>query len=123
MNTMRLVMVAVVAGLAGLGARADEKKDIAKLIVGKWEATKADEGTLPVGSMVEFTKDGKLKVSVKDSDMTLEGTYKIEGNKFHMTMKVGDDEHKQTINIKKITENELSTSDNEGKVVELKRKK
>ena len=44
-----------------VGARAGEESDLAKKLVGKWEITKADEGTIPPGTMVEFTKDGKFK--------------------------------------------------------------
>ncbi len=125
MNAIRLVAVAAVAGFLCVGARAEDKKDYAKLIVGKWEASKADEGTLPQGSFVEFTKDGKIKITIKagDMDMSIEGTYKLKGDKFDLTMKVGDDEHTQTITIKKLTETELSTTDKDGKAVVLKRKK
>src|SRR5436190_6290475 len=85
-------------------ARAEEKVDYAKLVVGKWEVTKADAGTVPPGALVEFTKDGKLKVAAKkgDEEVKIDGTYTVEKNKLSMTMKVGTDEKKKTITIVKI---------------------
>src|SRR4029077_17435782 len=76
MNTLRLLAVGAIACLIGAGARAEEKIDHAKLIVGKWEVSKADEGTVPPGSIIEFTKDGKLKLSGKKdaADVAFEGT-------------------------------------------------
>ena len=124
MNAMRLLAVGAIVCLLSAGARADEKADTAKKIVGKWEVTKS-EAHIEVGTAVEFTKDGKIKVSHKmgDKDMMFEGTYMVEKDSFTMVIKAGDQEHKQTITIKKITDTEMSTTDPEGKVVELKRKK
>lgn len=124
MKAMRWLALGLVVCVVSVGARADEKADNAKLIVGKWEATKVDEGTLPKGSIVEFTKDGKLKITVKmgDQDLTIDGTYKVEGNKFTITMKMGDDEQTQTITIKKLSKTELNTENKDGKVVDLTRK-
>jgi len=124
MKTLKLLAVGMIMCLFAAGARSEEKVDYAKMLIGKWEVTKADEGTLPTGSIVEFTKDGTLKLTVKmgDSDMTLEGKYKVEGDKFTITMKVGDDEHKNTITITKITDKMCSTKDKDGKTVECKKK-
>jgi uncharacterized protein (TIGR03066 family) len=124
MNALRLAAVAAIVCLVGAGARAEEKKDLAKQLVGKWECTKADEGTLPVGSVVEFTKDGKMKVTVKqgDQEMTIDGTYTVEAHKFTFALKMGDQEHKDTITVKKISDKEMSTEDKDGKKVEMKKK-
>lgn len=123
MNARKLLAAVAVVCLVGAAARADEK-DTAKKLVGKWEVTKADEGTLPTGSMVEFTKDGKVKIThkVDDKDMTFEGTYKLDGDKFVVTVKIGEEEHTNTINITKLTDTELHTKDKDGKVVETKKK-
>ena len=125
MNALRLFAVGAVVCLLVAGARAEEKQDAAKLIVGKWECTKADPESLPVGAVVEFTKDGKMKVIVKmgDMEMTIEGTYKVEKDKFTFALKMGDQEHKDTITIKKISDKEMVTENPEGKKVELARKK
>jgi len=94
------------------------------MVVGKWEVTKADEGTVPPGSVVEFTKDGKIKATMKkeDEETTAEGTYKIEGDAFVMTMKRGDKERTQKITITKLTDKEMATKNEDGKTVELKKK-
>jgi uncharacterized protein (TIGR03066 family) len=125
MNAMKLLGLGAVLVLLSGGTRADDKVDYAKLIVGKWEATKTDEGTIPVGTVVEFTKDGKMKVTAKEGgmEMTLEGTYKVEKDTFTFTLKMGDQEFKQTITITKISEKEMSTKDKDGKVVEMKKAK
>jgi uncharacterized protein (TIGR03066 family) len=126
MNEMRLLAVGAIVCLLGASAVADETKpDYSKLIVGKWECTKSDPGTLPVGSGVEFTKDGKMLLNMKMGDQALkmEGTYKLAGDKFDMAFKMGDQEHKQTITIKKLDDTTMSTADGDGKAVVLTRKK
>jgi len=124
MSTLKLLAVGAIVSLLSIGARAEEKPDYAKMLVGKWEVTKADEGTVPPGTMVEFTKDGKFIVSGKKdgADATFEGTYKVEGDGFTFKMKIGDEEREQTIKIKKITDKEMATENKEGKNVELKKK-
>ena len=125
MNALKWLGVAAVVVVLNANARAeDDKVDYAKLIVGKWEVSKADDGTVPPGTLIEFTKDGKLKASFKkgDVDSTIEGTYKVVKNTFELTMKMGDEEKSQTITITKITDKELHTKNKDGKVVELKKK-
>ena len=58
-----------------------------------------------------------------DEELKMEGTYKLDGDKFSLVMKMGEQEHKKEITIKKISKTEMSTTDEEGKVVELKRTK
>lgn len=126
MSALRLVAVLAVVALVGAGVSADDKKpDYAKQIVGKWEVTKADEGTIPVGSVVEFTKDGKFKAMEKDGDKdaTFEGTYKVTKDGFDITLKIGEDSHTNSITITKLTDDEMHTKDKDGKVVEVKKKK
>src|SRR5262249_22218394 len=103
---------------------AEDKPDYAKLLVGKWEVTKADEGTVPAGTIVEFTKDNKFKVSGKkdDADMSFDGSYTVKDDTFTFTLKIGDNESTQTITITKISATEMATKNKEGKVVELKKK-
>lgn len=125
MNTLRWLAVGVVVALFGTTARAEDKPDYAKLIVGKWEVTKADEGTVPPGSVVEFTKDGKFIVIGKEggTEQTFEGKYTVEKDTFTFTLKVGDQEHSDTITMTKISDTEMSTKNKQGKVVELAKKK
>ena len=95
MNALKWLGVAAMVVVANTSARAeDDKVDYAKLIVGKWEVTKADEASVPVGTLIEFTKDGKLKATIKkgDADENVEGTYKVVKNTFEVTLKMGDEE-------------------------------
>ena len=67
---MRAVVVAVVAaglvGLAGTGRAADDTKE---LIVGTWEITHSDgQDSIPVGTRLEFTADGKVNLTTKGKD-------------------------------------------------------
>ena len=57
MKTLSALVLGVLAVGLCSPAAADEK-DYPKDIVGKWEITKSD--LAPVGSIVEFTKDGKV---------------------------------------------------------------
>jgi uncharacterized protein (TIGR03066 family) len=124
MNALKLLAVAAVVCLTGTVARADEK-DYPKLIVGKWELTKVEEGGLPKGTIIEFTKDGKVTVAMKKDgkDANLEGTYKVEGDAFTVNMKVGDEENKQKITILKLTDTEMHVKNEMGRMSELTKKK
>jgi uncharacterized protein (TIGR03066 family) len=124
MNAFRLLAVGAVAIVFAVGARAEEKADLAKMLIGKWEITKADEGTIPVGTIVEFTKDGKCSVTMKvgDKEEKMDGKYKVEAHKFTVMFKQGDTEMSHTITVTKITDKEMTTKDDDGKVVESKKK-
>ncbi len=126
MNALRLLaagflMLGIVAGV-----RAEDKGAVSKdKIVGTWEVTKSEEPPPPVGAVVEFTKDGKVKVTHKrdDKDVTLEGTYTVEGDKVNVVVKVDDQEVKHTVTIKKVDKDEISAENDKGKAVVFKRKK
>ncbi|HEV3387183.1 MAG TPA: lipocalin family protein [Gemmata sp.] len=112
--------VAIVA-FAGT-ARAED--DNAKKIVGNWELTKAGSD-LPVGTLVEFTKDLKLNATLKDGkDEKITGTYTIEKDK--ITVKVtyqGQMLEPKTATIKKLTDDALEIEDEDKKVDVFKKKK
>lgn len=97
-----------------------------KMIIGVWEITKSDDGT-PVGTTIEFTRDGKLKITTKvgDAPLNLEGTYKVDGDKLTVTVKSPDEgkEMSDTVTITKLTEKVLITKDTKGKSDEFKKKK
>ncbi|MBM3981622.1 MAG: hypothetical protein FJ304_15355 [Planctomycetes bacterium] len=108
---MKLISAAVLALLVDLGAaRAD---DTPKLI-GKWEVTKSG-GETPVGSTVEFTKDGKMTALVPlDGKATkLTGTYKLDGKKLSVKLALNEQkiEHDFTVKFKGETELELEYPD------------
>ena len=121
---LRLMVVGAIVCLLGAAARADEKKDNAKLIQGKWEVVATHEGGPPKGGTVEFTKDGKIKVTGEQNGMKTEfdGTYKVDGKKMVLTFKIGDNELSVNITIDKLDETTCVTTSENGKV-ELKRKK
>jgi uncharacterized protein (TIGR03066 family) len=90
---MRAVVIAVVAvGLLALSSTAraaDENKD---LIVGAWEIAYSDAKDIPVGTKIEFTKDGKVNLTVKvdGKDVTVDaGGYKVEKDIVTLTGKEG----------------------------------
>jgi uncharacterized protein (TIGR03066 family) len=92
-------------------------QDNAKKIVGVWEEAKGK------GVNLEFTKDGKFKIKGKQGDkpFVIDGTYKVEADKFSMTIGGNTD----TSKIKKLTDSELHLEDffskEKGKLVEFKR--
>jgi uncharacterized protein (TIGR03066 family) len=112
----------LVTGSMTAGEKDKKGATNAKKIIGKWEVTK---GEAPAGSVIEFTKDLKLKFTIKmgDKDFTIEGTYKVEKDQLKTSIKIGDKEITDTDTIKTLTETMLILEDTKGKVVELKRKK
>lgn len=90
---MRAAVIAVVAvgllGLSGTGRAADDNKE---LIVGAWEIAYSDAKDVPVGTKLEFTKDGKVNITVKadGKDVTVDaGGYKVEKDMVTLTGKDG----------------------------------
>ena len=126
MNARRLLMVALVASglVTASAARAKGDANQEKL-VGVWEVVKAEQGALPVGAVVDFSKDGKAKVTaVRDGkESTLEGTFVVEGTKLTVTLKHDEKEVKHAIKIKKLTDTEFVSENEKGKTAEFKRKK
>jgi len=91
----------------------DEKVD-AKKLIGKWEPKEKKEGASVV---IEFAKEGKLAITFggKGKDVTIDGTYKVDGNKLTTTLKVGDKERSDTSTVTKLTDTELMMKDEKGK--------
>jgi uncharacterized protein (TIGR03066 family) len=118
MKPLQLLLTAgLVLGLAAAG-RAEEKKDDKAnkdKIVGTWVLEKPEKPKgLPVGSTIEFTKDGKMKVSAKveGKDINIEGTYSVDGDKLKTTGQGPDGkEQTDTDTITKLTDKELVIKD------------
>lgn len=110
----------VLVGFGGSAATRAQDED--KKIVGTWEVTKSDD--LPAGSTVEFTKDGKIHVTVKEKGETvkLDGTYTVEKTKLSVKLKLGDQTIEENVTIKKVTDKELQLEDKDKKVDEFKKK-
>jgi uncharacterized protein (TIGR03066 family) len=122
---------AALAGLtAGLSltafARADDKKtdDFPKLIVAKWEISKAG-GEAPAGTVLEFSKDNNVTVVMKmdGKEVEFKGTYKLDKDKLTVKMKYGEVEGEEKLTIKKLTDDAMELEDMKGGVDVLKKKK
>jgi uncharacterized protein (TIGR03066 family) len=124
---MRTVLGCVtILALACAATAAGQGKIDAKKLVGKWEPVpdKDKKDKLP-GLLIEFMADGKVAMTVggPGAEYKAEGTYKLEADKLAVTLKVGDKEAKDTLTVKKLTDDELVTEDSKGKVETLRRKK
>jgi len=110
--------ICLVLSLAGCGGKSNADK-----IVGTWEITKS-ESDAPKGATVEFTKDGKIKMTAKveGHEISMEGTYKVDGDKLTTTMKMGNKEKTETAKIKSLDDSTLKIEDEKGKVDEFMKK-
>jgi uncharacterized protein (TIGR03066 family) len=128
---MKLLPLASVACLMlGLTAAswADTKKDADKKasnkdkIIGTWEAI---SGELPKGTLVEFTKDGKVTITGKIGEkvLTVEAIYEIDGDNLKTSHKEKGKEVKETMKIISLTDKELIAKDDQGKLNKFKKKK
>lgn len=115
---------ALMLGVLVLAGTSRAQDDNAKKIVGKWEITKAAGGA-PVGSIIEFTKDGKMSAAIKIEGMEikLEGTYKLEKDKLEVKLKTPDMTIEETLTIKKLTDDAMELEDKDKKTDELKKVK
>jgi uncharacterized protein (TIGR03066 family) len=115
-----VLLVGVVVALAGCGGRraaeppaspkvAPEPVDATKL-VGVWELVKGEEGQSdPVGSTIEFTKDGKIHMESPDKNKKgkVQGTYRVEGSKLIVTTQPVGKDFDTTYSIQKLTDTTL----------------
>lgn len=117
---MRALFVMGVAFLALGVAVAGGAVDTTKL-VGVWEVSK---GEAPKGAKLEFTKDGKLTMTMKKNgeDFRREGTYKLSKNTIEVTSKIDGKTQVKTATITKLTDTVLILREKD-KEVELKRVK
>jgi uncharacterized protein (TIGR03066 family) len=123
-----LLLACFAAGLIGYAASAadDAGKDKANKakVVGTWELVKTDaKDAPPPGTVVEFLKDGKLKITVTvgEKKITLEGTYSVEGDTLKTKMTGPDGkEISDTDTILKLTDKEMTLKDKKGAKAEFK---
>jgi uncharacterized protein (TIGR03066 family) len=99
----------------------DDKKEAtnAEKLLGKWEVTKSGAG-MPVGTTLEFAKDGKLTITVK-GQKAIEGSYKLDGDTILNGPKGKPDEGDKN-KIKSLTDTKLVTEDDKGKIDEFTKK-
>jgi len=115
-------MCAAVLGLVVVANAGSVRADDAAKLVGKWEVTKSG-GEVPVGSLVEFTKDGKMtaNVTLDGKELKLAGTYALKGDKLKVNLVLNEQkiDHEFTI---KFDKDELTLEDADKKVDTLKKK-
>jgi uncharacterized protein (TIGR03066 family) len=114
-------MAAVMFAFAGTGNAQDDNN---KKIIATWELTKSG-GDLAVGSLIEFAKEPKLNITIKDTmgDFKLEGTYKVEKDKLTVKVTISNEMIEETFTIKKLTDDILEVEDKDKKVNAFKKKK
>jgi uncharacterized protein (TIGR03066 family) len=106
-------------------AQEKDKKIDADKLTGIWELTKSSGG-LPNGSIIEFTKDSKVKVSLDIDGKKIEipGTFKVEKDKITFKISAPDGKDQEEVNtIKELTDAKLVLVDKDGKEDELTKKK
>jgi len=110
--------------MVAFAGTAKAQDDNAKKLIGVWIVDKAS-GDLPAGSSVEFTKDGKLSAVIKadGKEIKFEGTYKVEKDKINVELKIETETIKETVTIKKLTDEVLELEDKDKKVDSFKKKK
>ena len=125
-NILGLVALVSLASFVAADDKKEEKgkqEGNATKLVGKWEVTKSD-GNVPIGSTVEFTKDGKFSVAISANGMELkiEGTYKVEKDQLLTEAKINDQKVEDTDVIKKLTADALELEGKDKSITVLKKK-
>src|SRR5262245_11185346 len=112
---MRAILgCAVVLGLACAASAGGQAKIDAKKLIGKWELVpEKDKKEKGPPTLIEFGPNSKVlfTVGVAGQEVKVEGTYKLESDKIAVQMKLGDKDIKETLTIKKLTDDELVTED------------
>src|SRR5439155_19558011 len=124
MRAMGLVgiawLVLVMAAAAGAAEKAEDKADKPKdLIVGKWQPVKEDKHEL----ILEFKKDGTLKVEAKKEGKAIDGKYRFtKDDEMEVEMSFMGETRKDTLTVK-VTREALTTKDSKGKEETFKKVK
>ena len=121
---MKLLCAAVFGVVTMFALTGSAKADDTAKLLGKWEVTKTDSET-PKGTIVEFMKDGKMKATVKNdgNELKLAGTYKLDGKKLNVKLKLDSDTIEHDYTIKLVGTDGLELVDADKKVVTLKKMK
>ena len=125
MNVLRLMAAGVIVCVLAVGIRADDKKDNPKLVVGKWKVVKASPRTFPLGTVLDLSKDDKVRVirSQDGKESIHAGTYEVDGATIIITVKVEGEEQKHTLTITKISDTEMVTEHGGGGTIGFKKEK
>ncbi|HSQ57795.1 MAG TPA: TIGR03066 family protein [Gemmata sp.] len=124
---MRTILgCAAILALACGASFAGQTKVDAKKLVGKWApAPEKDKKEKPLPMVIEFTADGKVSMTVgaPGAEHRVDGTYSLAADKLSVQLKVREMDVKETLTIKKLTDDELTTEDSKGKAETMKRKR
>jgi uncharacterized protein (TIGR03066 family) len=125
MNVLRLLVAGVLGCALAVGTRADDKTDNATQVVGKWTVVKASPGTFPLGTVMELSKNGRVKVTAKrdGKEVIHEGTYQVEGARIIITVKVKGEEQTHVLTITRISDTDLVTDHLGGGTIEFSKEK
>ena len=125
MNVLRLVGTSVIACMLAVGIWAADEKDNAKMVVGKWKVVKASQGTFPLGTVLDLSKDKKTKVigSRDGKEFSHAGTYEMDGAKIIITVKVEGEQQKHTLTVTKISDTEMFTDHGGGGTIGFRKEK
>lgn len=124
---MRLILMCAVLAtlmLAAWGNAKDKPVNVdAKRLIGKWKAT--DKEGKAANTFAEFKADGKVTLTGDFNGKTYDvpGTYKLDGNKLLMKMKIGDETTDEEVTILKLTDDVLMTTEKNGKKLSFERVK
>src|SRR5262245_56404390 len=99
-------------------APAPKDKTTGEKLLGTWKLVRSGQ-PIPEGTtyFVEFTKDGKMSLRIQSTrkeveETVLKGTYKLDSDEIDYTRDLPDGGKKQEVlTIRKLTENELVTTD------------
>jgi uncharacterized protein (TIGR03066 family) len=125
MNVLRLMCAGVIVCLVTVGVGAEDKKDNANLVIGRWEVVKASPKTFPLGTVIDMSGDNKVKVIGKrdGKEFVHAGTYKVDGAKIIFTVSVEGEEQKHVLTITKISDTDMATDHLGGGTIEFKKEK
>jgi uncharacterized protein (TIGR03066 family) len=115
----------VIVCVLAVGIRANDETGNAKLVVGNWKVVKASPGTFPLGTVLDLSKDDKVKVirNREGKESIHAGTYKVDGAKIIITVRVEGEEQKHVLTITKISDTDMVTDHLGGGTIEFKKDK
>ena len=86
---------------------------------------KATPGTFPLGTILNLSKDDKVKViGTRDGKKSIHvGTYEVDGATIVITVKVAGKKQKHTLTVTKISDTGMATNHGGGGTIEFAKEK
>lgn len=99
-------------------------KTTAEKVTGKWELVKSRGSAPSAKHIITFTKEGMMTIEVgAENPVKYSGKWKITENAIDYEMTFGDDHKTEKLDIKKLTSEEMKTTDPDGIEEEFRRVK